>query len=202
MADQPIQPNTATTTKSPQGGAGFPVRKPGAGFAPKKRAKAFSEYKKSLVEKQTLKNWYGLSERQFKKYVLVTLAKMGKVENVSDELIRLLEKRLDNVVFRIGFAKTRAQARQMVSHGFFNVNGRRVNIPSYKVDRDDVIALKANKTKKSIFKDLEEEMKSREVPSWLAFNKSKLEGLCKGEPTLLEVKPPAEISLIFEFYSK
>ena len=80
----------------------------------KKRRGAVSEYKKSLVEKQTLKRLYGLSERQFKRYVLETLEKMGRVENVSDELIKRLEKRLDNVVFRLGFAKSRAHARQMV----------------------------------------------------------------------------------------
>lgn len=202
MAEETIKPTTANVPASP-GGATFFAKKPGAGMGPqRKRPKAMSEYKKSLVEKQTLKRFYGLSERQFKKYVKETLAKMGKVQDVSDELIKILEKRLDNVVFRAGFAKTRSQARQLVSHGFFNVNDRKVNIPSYHVEKGDVVSIKANKMKKLIFKDLQEQLKSREVPSWLTFNKEKLEAKSTGEPTLFEVKPPAEISLIFEFYSK
>ena len=202
MAEQPISSNTNTATKPTPSESPFGQKKNAPSYTQRKRASAASEYKKSLVEKQTLKHWYGLSERQFKKYVKNTLAKMGKVDDVSNELIRVLEKRLDNVIFRIGFAKTRAQARQLVSHGFFNVNGRRVNIPSYQVDRGDVVSLRGTKTKKGIFKDLDEQMKNREVPSWLSYEKAKLEAVCKGEPTLLEVKPPAEISLIFEFYSK
>ena len=103
-------------------------------FAPgpqkKRRGGTASEYKKSLDEKQTLKKQYGLSERQFKRYVQETLAKMGKVQDVSAELIGRLEKRLDNVIYRLGFAKSRVQARQMVSHAYFKINGKPVNIPS------------------------------------------------------------------------
>jgi len=97
-------------------------------FAPgpqkKRKGGSPSEYKKSLEEKQTLKKWYGLSERQFKRYVNETLDKMGKVDDVSAELIRRLEKRLDNTVFRMGFAKSRAQARQIVSHSYLTINGK------------------------------------------------------------------------------
>jgi len=175
-------------------------------FAPgpqkKRRGGAPSEYKKSLVEKQTLKKQYGLSEKQFKRYVLETLGKMGKVDDVSAELIRRLEKRLDNVIFRLGFAKTRAGARQLVSHGFFKINGKSVNIPSYNVEKNDVVALKENKKSKGVFKELAAELKRKEVPVWLSLNKDKLEAKTTGEPTLEEVKPPAEISLIFEFYSR
>src|SRR3989338_10996883 len=112
--------------------------KPTGQGAPEKRERrsAVSEYKKSLTEKQTLKRLYGLSERQFKRYVLETLDKMGKVENVSDELIKRLEKRLDNTVFRLGFAKSRAHARQLVSHGYFLINGKPVNISSYEVKKN------------------------------------------------------------------
>jgi small subunit ribosomal protein S4 len=168
----------------------------------KRRGGAASEYKKSLTEKQTLKKWYGLSERQFKRYVQETLAKMGKVDDVSSELIRVLERRLDNVVFRMGFAKSRVQARQLVSHGFFLINGKPVNIPSYQVVKDDVVALKENKKAKGVFKELANELKRKEIPAWLSLNKEKLETKAIGEPNLDEVKPPAEISLIFEFYSR
>jgi len=168
----------------------------------KRRGGTASAYKKSLEEKQSLKKWYGVSERQFKRYVTETLAKMGKVENVSNELIKRLEQRLDNVVFRLGFAKSRVQARQLVSHGFFLVNGKPVNIASYTVKKEDIISLKANKKAKGVFKDLAVDLKKREVPVWLLLNKEKLEGKISGEPSLDEVKPPAEISTIFEFYSR
>lgn len=168
----------------------------------KRRGGAPSEYKKSLEEKQTLKKWYGLSERQFKKYVQEALAKMGKVDDVSAELIRRLEKRLDNVVFRLGFAKSRVQARQLVSHGYFLINGKPVDIPSYAVKKDDVISIKETKKKKGGFRELGDSLKRREVPLWLLLDKDKLEAKAIGEPTLDEVKPPSEISLIFEFYSR
>lgn len=179
------------------------VKTPGSA-APKERKRrgAVSEYKKSLTEKQTLKNLYGLSERQFKRYVKETLEKMGRVENVSDELIKVLEKRLDNVVFRLGVAKSRSHARQLVSHAYFLVNGKPVNIPSYQVDKDDVIAMKETKKKKPIFKDLALTLKNFQAPVWLAMNKEKLECRVVGNPSLAEVNPPVEISLVFEFYSR
>lgn len=161
-----------------------------------------SEYKKSLVEKQMLKRWYGLSEKQFKRYVEETLAKMGKVDDVSAELIRNLEKRLDNAVYRAGFAKNRAMARQMVSHGFFAVNGKNVNIPSFIIEKDDIISIKESKKKKPLLKEVAEQLKQREIPVWLTTNIEKLQTTAIGEPSLDEVKPPAEISLIFEFYSR
>ena len=133
------------------------------GLQKKRKGGSPSEYKKSLEEKQTLKKWYGLSEKQFKRYVKETLAKMGKVDDVSAELIRRLEKRLDNVIFRLGFAKSRVMARQMVSHGFFLINGKPVNIPSYEVEKDDLIAIKEHKKSKGLFKDLANELKRKEI---------------------------------------
>ena len=177
---------------------------PGLQIAPQKKRRGGtpSEYKKSLQEKQILKRWYGLSERQFKKYVKETLSRMGKVEDVADELIRKLEKRLDNAVFRLGFALTRAHARQLVSHGIFLVNGKPANIPSFELKTGDIITIKESKKSKPVFKDLSVSLKKKEVHSWLSLNKDKLEGKTIGEPSLQEVNPPAEISLIFEFYSR
>ncbi len=168
----------------------------------KRRGGAPSEYKKSLEEKQTLKKWYGLSERQFKRYVKETLEKMGKVENVSNELIKRLETRLDNTIFRSGITGSRVHARQLVSHGFFLVNGKPVNIPSYNVKKGDIITIKESKKKRQIFKDLPSQLKRKETPLWLNMNKEVFELKSVGEPTLEEVNPPAEISLIFEFYSR
>ena len=168
----------------------------------KRRGGAPSEYKKSLEEKQTLKKWYGLSERQFKRYVKETLEKMGKVDDVSAELIQKLEKRLDNVIFRLGFAKSRVMARQLVSHGYFAINGKPVNIPSYQFKKNDIISVKENKKAKGVFKEMAVQLKKHETPAWLSLDKNKLEAKSIGEPNLDEVKPPAEISLIFEFYSR
>ena len=172
------------------------------GIQKKKRGGNPSAYKKSLDEKQSLKKWYGVSERQFKKYVTETLAKMGKVENVGNELIRRLEQRLDNVIFRMGFAKSRVMARQLVSHGYFLVNGKPVNIASFSVKKGDVISIKENKKAKGVLKDLAADLKRKETPVWVVLNKEKLEGTVSGEATIEEVKPPAEVSTIFEFYSR
>ncbi len=178
--------------------------KPTGQAAPKERKRrgAVSEYKKSLTEKQTLKRLYGLSERQFKRYVKETLDKMGRVDDVSDELIKRLERRLDNVIFRLGFAKTRAMSRQMVNHSYFLVNGKSVNIPSYQVSKEDKIVIKENKKVKPIFKDLALNLKKVETPVWLNLNKEKFECMIIGEPSIKEVNPPVQISLVFEFYSR
>lgn len=167
----------------------------------KKGRDSASEYKKSLQEKQTLKKIYGLSEKQFKKYVKTTLA-MTKRENMSDELIKLLEKRLDNVIFRLGFAISRAQSRQLVTHAYFLVNGKPVNIPSFQVKNGDVISIKEAKKKKLIFKDLPETLKKIQIPAWLSFDKEKLEGKIVSYPDLSQVNPPVQIPLIFELYSR
>lgn len=172
------------------------------GLQKKRKGGSPSGYKKTLSEKQALKKWYGVSEKQFKKYVKETLKKMGKVQNVSEELISRLEKRLDNTVFRLGFAKSRAQARQLVSHGYFLINKKAVNIPSYQIKKGDVVSIKQNKKQKGAFSDLAINLKRQEVPLWLNLDKEKFEAKCVGEPNLEEVKPPAEISLIFEFYSR
>lgn len=168
----------------------------------KKRGRSVSEYKKSLQEKQTLKRLYGMSEKQFKKYVKDALSKIRKVENVSDELVKLLEKRLDNVVFRAGFAKSRAMARQLVTHSYFLVSGKSVNIPSFQLSKGDVISIKDTKRKKLVFENLTQTLKKAEAPSWLKLNKDNIAIEVTGEPTLTEASVPVEISLIFEFYSR
>jgi small subunit ribosomal protein S4 len=168
----------------------------------KKRKSPPSEYKKELIEKQKLRYWYGLSDRQLKKYVREVLKKRGKVEDVSTLLIQNLEKRLDNVVYRLGFALSRDQARQLVSHKFFLVNGKPVNIPSFSLKVGDVISLKPQKSKKVIFKDLKEKLKKHPVPSWLSLDPEKLEGKIISEPKVEEVAPPVEVSAVFEFYSR
>ncbi len=167
----------------------------------KGRNRAASEYKRSLQEKQALKRLYGLSEKQFKRYVKETL-KMTKAENLADELIKRLERRLDSVVLRLGFVKTQSQSRQLVSHAYFLVNGKPVNIASFQIKKGDIIALKESKKKKLIFKDLTAKLKKLQIPEWLSLDKEKFEGKIIRYPNLSDVNPPVEIQLIFEFYSR
>ena len=168
----------------------------------KKRPAPLSEYGRELREKQKLKNLYNLKEVQFKNYVKEVLKKRGKVENASDLLVKILESRLDNVVFRLGFINSRKQARQLVSHGYFLVNGKSTNIPSRQLKKGDVIAIKPQKIKKAVFKDIKSMAKKIKTPNWLEFDIEKLEGKLKTEPTLEDITIPVEISSIFEFYSR
>jgi len=172
------------------------------GLEKKRKTGAPSAYKRALNEKQKLRNWYGLSERQFKQYVQKTLEKRGKVADIEQDLISKLERRLDSVVFYLGLAKSRAQAKQLVSHGCFLVNGKPVDIPSYETKKGDVIALKETKKKKAIFQEIAAQIKNKEIPKWLELDINKLVAKIKEEPLLAEVAPPAEIPIIFEFYSR
>jgi len=168
----------------------------------KRKGGALSEYGKELREKQRLKRWYNLEEKQFKKYVKQILARRGKAEDATSLLIKNLETRLDNIVFRFGLAASRVQARQLVSHSYFLVNGKPVNIPFYHVKKGDTIAIKPQKAKKIIFQNLVNKLKKYQTPTWLEFDVQKLEGKILKEPMLEEVAPPVEISAIFEYYSR
>ena len=151
-----------------------------------------------LREKQKAKRLYGVMERQFRNYFSKATRMQG---NTAENLARMLETRLDNVVYRLGFAKTRPQARQMVSHAMFNVNGQKVNIPSYQVRVDDVIAIRDSKQSKKVFEDLAERLTSHKVPGWLHSDgpaAGKVVSLPDGED-LKEVYDP---TLIVEFYSR
>jgi small subunit ribosomal protein S4 len=168
----------------------------------KKRRGSLSEYGKELKEKQKLKNWYNLSERQFSRYVMEVLNKRTKTEDAGALLIKKLENRLDNVVFQAGFAVSRIQARQLVSHGYFLINGRKINIPSYQIKKGDKISLHPKTSKKAILNNIVSLLKKRKAPSWIKVNHEKLEVEIVGQANLEETTPPAEISSIFEFYSK
>ncbi|MCD6500846.1 30S ribosomal protein S4 [bacterium] len=179
------------------------VKKPyPPGQKTKKRKTGLSEYGKELREKQKLREWYGISERQFKKYIKEILAKRGKVKDTALELIKKLEKRLDNVVMRLGFASSRAQARQLINHSYFLVNGKPCNIPSFEVSKGDVVSLKKEKQSKPFLKELSVTLKKVQPPSWLSLNARKMEGKVIAEPSLTESGVPAETSSIFEFYSR
>ncbi len=185
------------------------VRKPYApGIKGKRRARSLSEYGKELKEKQKLKKWYNLSEHQFKRYVKESLATRGKTGDSTEEansavvLIRKLETRLDNVIFRLGFASSRSQSRQIVSYGHFLVNKKPVNIPSHPLKKGDKIAIRAVSLKKKFFQDLIPSLKKRQPPSWLKFDIEKIEGEIIDLPSLEEAAPPVEIAAVFEYYSR
>jgi small subunit ribosomal protein S4 len=161
-----------------------------------------SEYGKELAEKQKLQKYYGLREKQFGHYVKGILDRRGKVEDATLLLIRQLESRLDNVVFRLGFAKSRVEARQLVSHSHFLVNGKSVNIPSFQVKKDMVILVKPSKNQKIIFKNLSAAWKNYNPPSWLKLDKEKMEGTILSQPSAADAGSTVDITAIFEFYSR
>ena len=167
----------------------------------KRRRSPLSEYGRELKEKQRLKLWYNLKEAQLKKYVKQALSKKGRGETASF-LIKKLENRLDNLIFRSGFAASRAQARQLVTHGYFLVNGKKVKSPSYQAKKGDKITISPSKEGKKIVQGLKARLKKYQPPSWLKLEKEKLEGEVIGAPVLEEAALPVELSSIFEFYSR
>jgi len=177
------------------------VKKPYAPGQHSKPAGAISEYGKQLAQKQTMKRFYRLSERQFRKYFENSTGKEGKF---ADILIGNLETRFDNIVYRMGFSDSRAEARQLVGHGFFLINGKTVNIPSYSVKVGDQISFRSSKEGKNYLKNLREKLvnKKKDVPTWLEMDPKKMEGKLISVPTTAEINPEAEPQAIVEFYSR
>jgi small subunit ribosomal protein S4 len=158
-----------------------------------------SNYGLQLREKQKVKRMYGVMERQFRKYF--TLA--SKTKGVTGKmLLQLLERRLDNAVFRMGLAVSRAQARQLVRHNFIYVNSRRVNIPSFLVDANDVVELKAKEKAMKKIKEILELTKERTVSSWIEFDRPRLSGTIKRLPEKEDIPQSIQEQLIVELYSK
>ena len=159
-----------------------------------------SEYALQLQEKQKVKFVYGIMEKQFRSYYEKAARMPGKT---GEELLTLIERRLDNVVYRLGFAMTRRQARQLVSHAHFTVNGRKVNIPSYLVKAGDVIEVSDASRSSAIFKRLTgEEAPMVLVPKWLEKEKNALKGTVTQMPARDDIDMPIEEHLIVELYSK
>lgn len=159
-----------------------------------------SDYAVQLREKQKVRRIYGILERQFRNYYKLAAKQRGAT---GENLLRLLESRLDNVVYRMGFAVTRAQARQMVSHKAIMVNGKAVNIPSYRVQPEDVVAIREKAKNQLRVKEavtLSQEMNL--VPAWLEVDSTKMEGVFKAFPDRDELSAAINESLIVELYSK
>ena len=165
---------------------------------PKSRRKT-TEYGEGLIEKQKLKYYYGLLERQFRGVYEKALRRRGVT---GEQMLQILETRLDNVVFHLGFANTRAAARQMVGHGHVTVNGRKAGIPSYALKVNDVIGVKNNNVSRQLATKNLEVAASRAVPDWLSLNKEEFKGVIMRIPTRQEIQPIANEQAVVEFYSR
>lgn len=158
-----------------------------------------SEYGLQLREKQKARRIYGVLEKQFRNYFHKAEHQKGIT---GENLLRLLEARLDNVVYRLGFANCRVEARQLVLHGHFTVNGRKVNIPSYAVRIGDAIAIKENSKKSAKFAEIAELAAHKTLPGWLEMDKDSLEGKVLALPSREDIDVPIEEHLIVELYSR
>ena len=158
-----------------------------------------SEYGQQLREKQKAKRFYGVLESQFRGYFEMAERRPGQT---GENLLSILECRLDNVVYRLGFANTRRQARQLVNHGHFTVNGNRVNIPSYLIKTGDVVAVSEKAASNAFFKKLKEDDAFVAAPKWLDRDKNTLQGKVIAMPTKADIDFDIAVHLIVELYSK
>jgi small subunit ribosomal protein S4 len=158
-----------------------------------------SEYGTQLREKQKAKRYYGVLENQFRNYFDMAIKMKGKT---GENLLSLLERRLDNTIYRLGFAMSRAEARQLVLHGHFTINGRKVNIPSFIVKPDMVISLKEQSRSLDKFKSVIEANSFRQPPKWLDYNAATLTAKVVGNPAREDIDLPVQEQLIVELYSK
>jgi len=161
--------------------------------------KKVSDYGVQLKEKQKAKFIYGVLEKQFRNY----FEKAAKMSGITGEnLLRLLEFRLDNVVYRLGFGRTRRESRQIVGHKMISVNGKRVNIPSYQVKVGDVVSIREKSADSTLFKLVFDATDSRVVPEWLSVEKDNFRGMVVAAPNRDQIDTPVSETLIVELYSK
>jgi small subunit ribosomal protein S4 len=158
-----------------------------------------SNYGLQLREKQKVKRIYGVMERQFRNY----FERASKIKGVTGaQLLSMLERRLDNVVYRSGFAVTRAQARQMVSHGAVAVNGRKVTIPSYQIETEDIVKMRVKADRAKVIQDTYTQIKDTTAKDWIQVNDKDLTAVVKRLPERADINFPVEEQLIVELYSK
>lgn len=177
----------------------FAVSEARAGMKNRGRRGMTSDYKRQLIEKQKMRFTYGITERQLSRYVKEAFETGHKPIS---QLIGRLESRLDNVVARLGLAKTRRLARQMVSHGHILVNGRRLNIPSHKVKVGDTISVREQSKNSPLFTEIKEELLSHVPPHWLKMNAKEFMGEKTAEPTYEPSETLFDPQQVLEFYSR
>ena len=166
----------------------------------KKAARNLSEYGTQLAAKQKIKRIYGVLERQFRKHFKEVTGKTG---STGDLLLSRLEMRLDNAVYRMGFANSRPQARQLVSHGLISVNGKKLTIPSYEVKPGNVISINPNRKEKNYFKNLMQTIKNKkDFPNWISFDEKSLEGKIVGTPGKNDTGVNVDAQAVVEYYSR
>jgi small subunit ribosomal protein S4 len=165
---------------------------------PKARRK-HTEFGLALIEKQKFRYYYGLLERQFRNVYERALKRRGVT---GEQMLQILETRLDNVVYQLGFANTRAAARQLVAHGHLKVNGRKVNVPSYALKVNDTIQVKDSNVSRQLAARNLEAATSRAVPDWLSLSKEEFKGVVMRIPTRDEIQPIANEQAVVEFYSR
>src|SRR3974390_1361562 len=171
----------------------------GPGVHGPKSRRNHTDYGLGLIEKQKLRYYYGLLERQFRGVYEKALRRRGVT---GEQMLQILETRLDNVVYHLGFANTRAAARQMVSHGHITVNGRKVNVPSYGLKVNDAVVVKNSNVSRQLATKNLEIATSRAVPDWLSLNKEEFKGTVMRIPTRDEIQPVANEQAVVEFYSR
>lgn len=165
----------------------------------KKRRGAMSDYNRQLIEKQKMRFSYGISEKQLRRYVDEALEKS---EQPMASLMERLESRLDNVVYRLGIAKTRQQARQMVSHGHITVGGRKMTIPSYKVRQGDVIGVREGSKQIGLMNNFEERHSAQSIPAWLSFDLKNLSGTVLARASYNPAETMFDPEQVLEYYSR
>jgi small subunit ribosomal protein S4 len=171
----------------------------GPGVHGQKGRKRLSDFGTQLAEKQKAKKYYGLAEKQFR----LTFEKAAKKQgDAGKNFLRLLESRLDNVVFRLGFAASRAQARQLVNHGHFTVNDRKTDIASFSVKLGQVIKIRKSSQNSPYFRNVNDRLAKAERPSWLDFNATDKAGKILHEPKDLDLPQSINVQMIIEYYSK
>lgn len=158
-----------------------------------------SDFGMQLREKQKARRIYGVMERQFRRYFRDASRRKGMT---GATLLSMLESRLDNVVYRLGFADSRSQARQLVRHGHFDVNGRKTNVPSFLVQVGDVVTVRASSRDKAYFRDRAQLMQSGKPPAWLAVNLPMMSGTVQAAPSREDIEIPLNEQLIVEYYSR
>ena len=169
------------------------------GFHGPKGHKRLSDYGLQLQEKQKAKKYYGLLEKQFR----LTYSKASKQKgDAGKNFLKLLETRLDNVIYRLGWAASRAQARQLVTHGHFLVNGRKASIPSFIVKEGQVIKIRKSSQSNRFFRNLGEKIKKADRPSWLNFDNTDLSAKVLHEPKDTDLPQNINVPMIIEYYSK
>ncbi|NOZ72950.1 MAG: 30S ribosomal protein S4 [Chloroflexi bacterium] len=171
---------------------------PGSHGNVRRRGKV-SDYGRQLREKQKVRRIYGVYERQFRRYFRQAVQTKGLT---GATLLQLLEQRLDNVVFRLGFATSRAQARQLVTHGHFAVNGQKVDIVSYMVKPGDVIQVRENSRNKAYFKEIAEVLAKKVPPKWLSLEAATMSGSMIALPERADIDIPINEQLVVEYYSR